>query len=41
MTLLDMRCEVAALRVYLARKRVIALSYKAGFNPAQPRLPAG
>lgn len=38
--LLDLRCEVAALRVYLALKR-LALSHKAGFNPAQLRIPAG
>ncbi len=38
--LLELRCELAALRVYLALKR-LALSHKAGFNPAQLRIPAG
>lgn len=41
MSLLDIRCEVAALRVYLALKRLVALSHKAGFGPAQLRIPAG
>lgn len=35
-----MRCDVAALRVYLALKRLV-FSHKAGFNPAQLRIPAG
>lgn len=39
--LLDLRCELAALRVYLALKRLVALSCKAGFNPGQLRIPAG
>ena len=38
--LLHVRCELAALKVYLALKR-LALSHKAGFNPAQLRIPAG
>lgn len=41
LSLRNIRCEVAELRVYLALKRLVALSYKAGFNPAQLRLPAG
>lgn len=41
MSLYDIRLEVAALRIYLALKRLVALSHKAGFNPAQLRLPAG
>lgn len=41
LSLCNVRCEVAELRVYLALKRLVALSYKAGFNPAQLRLPAG
>lgn len=38
--LLDLRCEVAALRVYLVLQRLV-LSHKAGFNPGQLRIPAG
>lgn len=38
--LLELRCELAALRVLLALER-LALSHKAGFNPAQLRIPAG
>ncbi len=38
--LLELRCELAALKVYLALKRLV-LSHKAGFNPAQLRIPAG
>lgn len=38
--LLDLRCELAALRVYVALERLV-LSHKAGFNPAQLRIPAG
>jgi len=41
LSLLDIRREVAALRVYLSLKRLVALARKAGFNPAQLRLPAG
>lgn len=41
LSLRHIRCEVAELRVYLALKQLVALSYKAGFNPAQLRLPAG
>jgi hypothetical protein len=40
LSLFDLRCQVAELRVYLALKRLV-LSHKAGFNPAQLRLPAG
>ena len=40
-SLRNIRCEVAELRVYLALKRIVALSHKAGFNPGQLRLPAG
>jgi len=38
--LLDLRCELAALRVNVALERLV-LSHKAGFNPAQLRIPAG
>ncbi len=38
--LFELRCELAALKVYLALKRLV-LSHKAGFNPAQLRIPAG
>ncbi len=38
--LLEFRCELAALRVYLALQRLV-FSHKAGFNPAQLRIPAG
>lgn len=41
LSLRNIRFEVAELRVYLTLKRLFALSYKAGFNPAQLRLPAG
>jgi len=41
LSLSNIRCEVAALRVYLALKQLVALARKAGFNPAQLRLPAG
>lgn len=39
-SLLDIRCELAALRVCLVLER-LALAHKAGFNPAQLRIPAG
>lgn len=38
--LLDLRCELAELRVCVALQR-LALAHKAGFNPAQLRIPAG
>lgn len=40
-SLRHLKCEVAALRVYLSVKRLVALSHKAGFNPAQLRVPTG
>ena len=39
-TLIDFRCELAELRVYVALQ-LLALAHKAGFNPAQLRIPAG
>ncbi|MBL8565370.1 MAG: hypothetical protein JNM89_06610 [Hyphomicrobiaceae bacterium] len=41
LSLRNIRCEVAELRIYLALKRIVALSHKAGFNPGQLRLPGG
>ena len=41
LSLSEIRCDVAELRVYLALKRLVTLSHKAGFNPGQLRLPAG
>jgi len=41
LSLRSIRREVAEIRVYLALKRIVALSHKAGFNPGQLRLPAG
>ncbi len=38
--LLDLRCVLAELRVCVALQR-LALAHKAGFNPAQLRIPAG
>ena len=40
-SLFGIRCQVAELSIYLALKGLVALSHKAGFNPAQLRLPAG
>jgi hypothetical protein len=36
-----MRCELAALRFRLALKRLIDHCAKAGYDPTQPRVPAG
>ncbi len=38
--LLDLRCVLAELRVCVALQR-LALAHKAGFNPAQLRIPVG
>jgi hypothetical protein len=37
----ELRCELAALRFRLALKRLIDHCAKAGYDPTQPRVPAG
>ncbi len=39
--LLEIKCELAALRFWLGLRRLAALAAKAGFNPGQLRVPAG
>ena len=37
LSLRNIRCEVAGFRVYLALKRLVALTQKSGLNPDQLR----